>query len=431
MKKILILSSMFIICFSSMSFKGCIIQYFWQAGIEVTNAISGTRYDYGDNSVPIHYTISVGNNGRIMRSFGTTNLVFEQIVSGTSQNLNSVRLANNPYQDEGAIVGNSGTVLVTENAGVNWTLKTPVSSANLYGVDHSFYLYAVGDNGTILYANNLLSGSLISRNSGTTRNLKAVTISIVNSQRVIAVGEKGTIVRTINGGIDWENVSIPDTTFNFYDLSQKGIHFTSDVFCAVGSGGRIYKSTDVGATWQQKPSGTSNTLRDIYFHSPDSGVVVGDNGTIRFTTNGGETWFSEPFFNSPSTRNYKSVSFIFRDNKTFTALSDSLFFFSEDPITVGIEPVISAVPNGFSLSQNYPNPFNPTTNFGFRIADFGFVQLKIYDQIGQEIAVLVNEELKPGTYSFEWNAANKPSGVYFYRLVTDGFTDTKKMVLVK
>lgn len=88
-------------------------------------------------------------------------------------------------------------------------------------------------------------------------------------------------------------------------------------------------------------------------------------------------------------------------------------------------------PDHFELNQNYPNPFNPTTQFGFRIADFGLVRLTVFDAIGREIEVLVNQQLQPGTYEVDWDASSYPSGVYYYRLESGNFTETKKMVLIK
>ncbi|MGA2668622.1 MAG: T9SS type A sorting domain-containing protein, partial [Ignavibacteria bacterium] len=86
----------------------------------------------------------------------------------------------------------------------------------------------------------------------------------------------------------------------------------------------------------------------------------------------------------------------------------------------------------------YPNPFNPTTKIKFQIPlnkggerGLSFVTLKIYDLLGREVATLVNQQLKPGTYEVEFNGTNYPSGVYFYRLTTNNNTATKKFVLVK
>lgn len=89
--------------------------------------------------------------------------------------------------------------------------------------------------------------------------------------------------------------------------------------------------------------------------------------------------------------------------------------------------------NGFSLEQNYPNPFNPATNLKFQIAEFGFVTLKVFDVLGNEIAVLVNEVKEPGTYEIKFSSAdyNLAGGIYFYRLTSNNFSQTNKMVLNK
>ncbi|MBA4311461.1 MAG: hypothetical protein C0417_02410 [Chlorobiaceae bacterium] len=88
-------------------------------------------------------------------------------------------------------------------------------------------------------------------------------------------------------------------------------------------------------------------------------------------------------------------------------------------------------PVEIKLDQNYPNPFNPSTNFGFRIVDFGFVTLKIFDLLGREVATLVNETKQPGEYKVKWNAEGVSSGVYLYRLQVGGFSVTKKLLMVR
>jgi len=93
-------------------------------------------------------------------------------------------------------------------------------------------------------------------------------------------------------------------------------------------------------------------------------------------------------------------------------------------------------PGAYWLEQNFPNPFNPKTNFGLRILDFGLVNVTVYDVLGREVAILVNEELAPGTYTTTWDASAMASGVYFYRLEATGaegrrFVETKKMVLLR
>jgi hypothetical protein len=97
---------------------------------------------------------------------------------------------------------------------------------------------------------------------------------------------------------------------------------------------------------------------------------------------------------------------------------------------IGIKP-ISGIVKDYKLEQNYPNPFNPVTRIKFDLPKSTYTGLIIYDVIGREVAVLLNEHLKPGSYEYEWNASSYPSGVYFYKLVTDAFSETKKMVLIK
>jgi minor extracellular serine protease Vpr len=105
-----------------------------------------------------------------------------------------------------------------------------------------------------------------------------------------------------------------------------------------------------------------------------------------------------------------------------------------------------STPQEFRLMQNYPNPFNPATRIGYSVGVVGLpagqaggqssvvsshVRLAVYDMLGREVAVLVNERKQPGTYTVTWNAARVASGVYFYRLAANGYLQSKKMVLLK
>ncbi|MBN1633034.1 MAG: T9SS type A sorting domain-containing protein [Ignavibacteria bacterium] len=85
----------------------------------------------------------------------------------------------------------------------------------------------------------------------------------------------------------------------------------------------------------------------------------------------------------------------------------------------------------FELKQNYPNPFNPVTTIAFSIPKSSFIKIIIYNILGKEITKIVNQKMEAGNYLTEWNASEYPSGVYFYRLETSDFTDTKRMILVK
>lgn len=89
------------------------------------------------------------------------------------------------------------------------------------------------------------------------------------------------------------------------------------------------------------------------------------------------------------------------------------------------------IPNYFSLGQNYPNPFNPSTSIKFSLPKAELVTLKVYDVLGKEVAVLVNEMKQPGFYDVNFNGSNLASGIYFYRIEAGEFTAVKKLMLVK
>ena len=96
-----------------------------------------------------------------------------------------------------------------------------------------------------------------------------------------------------------------------------------------------------------------------------------------------------------------------------------------------ISLISNSVPENFSLSQNYPNPFNPSTKIKFAVPNSSFVKLAVYDMLGREVSSLVNGQLQPGTYEFEFDASGITSGTYFYRLSSESFSDIKKMIIIK
>lgn len=106
-------------------------------------------------------------------------------------------------------------------------------------------------------------------------------------------------------------------------------------------------------------------------------------------------------------------------------------------LSIGIQQISTEIPADYILMQNYPNPFNPTTNINFSLPAAGSVKLTVFDITGKTLAVLVDSKLNPGSYSFDWDASAYTSGVYLYKLEFTGsnsgtgFTQTKKMVLIK
>lgn len=114
--------------------------------------------------------------------------------------------------------------------------------------------------------------------------------------------------------------------------------------------------------------------------------------------------------------------------KPFTAPSGYIKFAIDNPTS--IQPNTNT-PDEYSLSQNYPNPFNPSTKLEFGISNFGFVSLKVYDVLGNEVKTLINENKPAGRYTVTFDGSNLSSGIYFYKLESGSFIETKRMILLK
>jgi len=105
------------------------------------------------------------------------------------------------------------------------------------------------------------------------------------------------------------------------------------------------------------------------------------------------------------------------------------FFGGVTAVTPG--PVVHGIPLKTALHQNYPNPFNPSTQIRYDVADGGHLSLRVYDAIGREVAVLVDDDVAAGTHTVSWDARNVASGVYFYRLTTGRTTNTRTLMVLK
>lgn len=102
-----------------------------------------------------------------------------------------------------------------------------------------------------------------------------------------------------------------------------------------------------------------------------------------------------------------------------------------DPTLLDVRTLEAPIPANFSLQQNYPNPFNPTTTISFSLPSQSFVSLTVLDALGREVSTLVSGKLPVGTYATQWNAIGLASGVYFYRLQSSTFIQTRKLLLLR
>lgn len=164
--------------------------------------------------------------------------------------------------------------------------------------------------------------------------------------------------------------------------------------------------------------------------------TVDDYATIKYNSSGVQQWIQR--YNGPgnSTDVANSIAVDVSGNVyvtgyshgSGTAVDYATIKYSQ---LVGFQPISSEIPDMFSLSQNYPNPFNPSTNINFSIPKSSFVTLKVFNIMGKEISRLVNENLSPGVYSFDFNAEDLASGIYFYKLTAGEFSEVKKMTMLK
>jgi photosystem II stability/assembly factor-like uncharacterized protein len=240
-----------------------------------------------------------------------------------------------------------------------------------------------------------------------------------------------TIFRSTDGGI----------TFNEYDTPGAGIYILS-LFINAGGVGLVAstamsRSTDGGITFQPYSVPGGGNINAVEYSDHNFWYIRGEK--IYHSSDDGASWTDE--YTTPSGTNLNHMDF--PDNLTgcqmgwAVGFSGSIYKLTNSSVTSGDNQ--SEIPRAYQLSQNYPNPFNPTTKIEFSIADFGFVSLKVYDALGNEVATLVNEEKNSGTYEVEFsakgspggNAIELPSGVYFYRLVAGKFSVTKKMILLQ
>jgi photosystem II stability/assembly factor-like uncharacterized protein len=231
---------------------------------------------------------------------------------------------------------------------------------------------------------------------------------------------------------------------------------------------RVWRTSDGGTTWTSAASGATNSYA-IYFKDNNNGMVGHSTGTIRVTNNGGASWTA---VTSPTTNPITGMSYIsgtnfawigaasipYKSTNNGTSWSSQTVYpisgtighlaFVDTSYGWGVTSngeVIryrpaganavgedkSGKPQSFTLEQNYPNPFNPTTRVTFSIGTHGHTSLRVFDLLGREVAVLVNEVKQAGTYSISFNASALPSGVYFYKLTSGSFAQTKRMVLIK
>ncbi len=333
-----------------------------------------------------------------------------------------------------------------------------IKKVSLHG---SGYTIAPASGGVIYgVTTNLDNGSLITINptSGTGTNVGPSTytslagITIRPSNRQIFAAFSGTsstaIVRVNSNGGDAHllfNVTVGNIRALAFDLND-------DLYAATTSGA-LYKinlttgaPTSVGSTGINFLYGLAiNPVNgQLWGVSPLSGVYK-INKTTGTSTLVGATGLSfvpsisfditgKLYAVSGSGSTISDLARIDTSNGTGSVVGSTGFHVNAIAVSltpIGIKPISSKIPDNFALYQNYPNPFNPSTTIEFDVAHKGLVKISVYDILGKEVKSIVNENLEPGKYSYNFNADNFASGIYFYRITVNEFTAVKKMLLIK
>lgn len=236
----------------------------------------------------------------------------------------------------------------------------------------------------------------------------------------------GWIWKTTNGGMNWNFVF--HTSDNIFIGGFSFINSMTGYAC--GSFGNIFKTTNGGDNWSTYILSNNPNLGSIYANNNTTAYTCGLRGLYK-TSNSGTNWTNTNIQN----KYYSEIIFINNDTGYVVGEDGIIFKTTTGGNTVDINLISNEVPEKISLSQNYPNPFNPQTKIRFAVpvnSNNALVNIKVYDIVGKEVAVIVNETLNDGEYEVTFNGNNLPSGIYFYSLNIDGqFIDSKKMMLIK
>ncbi|HOI28699.1 MAG TPA: T9SS type A sorting domain-containing protein [Melioribacteraceae bacterium] len=416
---------------------------------------AGNADTYVEHLMTLHGDLTVEATGTVdfragSNSGGTSNGVLLTFAGSTDSN---IRLQNTIYRSStssGNYYGEEFNSIVINKTG---TGKVVLKSGNLYmsnnssvgGTMMTFTNGIIETEGESIWGYLSTSGSNLtgeSNNSYTKGWLgRGLSNGGGNVRRTFGVGDNGGIRKVVVGSQAPGNATghllvVKCITGNANNSSafQGGIDKVSGV--------RYYAITYTrsGVTGAAG-SITIDTLGIGY--AADDGVAAGNiNLRVAYSTDNRATWKAVPQTTPHATTLGAEQSIVGGDiitpaiplaeGQTIYIALARVTGTTENTLTGGADvQKQDEIPTSFSLSQNYPNPFNPTTNINFSIPVSGNVTLDVYNALGQKVESLVNGYLETGSYKVSFDAANYSSGIYFYQIKSNGFSQTRKMLLVK
>lgn len=246
-------------------------------------------------------------------------------------------------------------------------------------------------------------------------------IDIVDMDVVFFQKKWWTLSRSTDGGASWDSIyTTPGgEVVNFYNR-QFGLLATV--------WGQIYKSVDGGDTWQVISDLPYNSSRCLEFLPGNPAKIwLSIEWKLFFSEDSGKTWIEYPVEGD-----FWSFDIDFVDELHGWIMAENMVYYTKtgNRIVVNLESIPN-IPIVFKLSQNYPNPFNPATRINYSLPKAEYVNIFVYNIIGQKIKTLVNKNMPAGHHELTFTAQNLSSGIYFYRIEAGIFQDVKKMIYIK
>ncbi|MCC6866443.1 MAG: T9SS type A sorting domain-containing protein [Ignavibacteria bacterium] len=333
----------------------------------------------------------------------------------------------------------NGSIQRSMNSGVSFSNITPSGSSG--GLFYNPYEMAPGDHNTIIFGRanvwKTTNAQTATTSSGWTQiaatgvvggSVSAIGISWTNTNKIYIGTSNGRILVTTDNGANWSVQS------GFPYVSDFIVDNANDNICYATLGGtsglHVLKTTNGGGVWVNISSNIPNIAANsvVLRTAPPRMIIVGTDLGVFQSIDEGASWVN---FSSgmPAVEIY-DLKYKQSAGIILAATHGRGCWTFDLGAVLGVDPY-AVIPKSFELSQNYPNPFNPETKIKFGLPKESNVMISVYDISGKLVNRLVNQHFNAGTFEVTWNASNYSSGVYFYKLETDGFTETKKMILTK
>lgn len=360
------------------------------------------------------------------------NGVFISTDNGTNWTAIDSGLTNN-YVNALAVTGNNlfaGTyegVFVSTNNGTNWTAVSANNNLNPYPTLVKTFATRITDTGTDLFAGG--TSLKVSSDNGTSWGIidnvldgnEITSLAINGTSLFVGSGYNGIYYFT-NYGRSWYFIKHCFTNKYVYSLAVQG----TNLFAAINDG--VYLSTDSGTNWVAVKNGMAYPYANSLFVN-GTNIFAGTGGGVYLSTNNGTNWAA---VNDGLNNDIIVISFAVSGAYIFiSTLNNGIWMRPLSEVITDVKNRLNNLPTSFSLQQNFPNPFNPTTTIDYSLPKSEFVTIKLYDAIGREIKTLVKGQKTAGNYSMQFNGSNLSSGIYFYRMQSGNYVETRKLLLLK